>query len=145
RRKNQEIRLEIPYPLARAVLDPERVAQVIDNLLSNAIKFSHPGTRITLRAAVREDLLEISVSDQGVGIPPEDMPRLFSLVERPSVKPTAGEPSTGLGLAIVRRIVESHGGRVEARSEVGRGSTFTVLLPLAGPAEPVLRLSSRAG
>ncbi len=73
------------------------------------------------------------MKDRGAGLSPEDMSRLFGRFQRLSAKPTGGEGSTGLGLSIVKRIAELHGGRAWAESQAGRGSTFHVTLPLAGP------------
>jgi len=132
-RKGVHLRLEAPEDLPALVCDREHLAQALNNLVSNAVKFSLPETEILLRAAVDGEFLVVEVADQGVGIPEEDMPTLFSYVRRPSVRPTGDEMSTGLGLPLVRRIIEAHGGTVRATSVQGRGSTFTLRLPLAGP------------
>ncbi len=132
-RKGVRLRLEAPEELPNLVCDRERLAQVLNNLVSNAVKYSHPQTEIRLRAAVDGEFLVVDVADQGVGIPQEELPTLFSFVQRPSVRPTGDELSTGLGLPLVRRIVEAHGGTVRATSVPGQGSTFTLRLPLVGP------------
>jgi len=113
-------------------MDEKRVEQILNNLVSNAIKFSHPETLITVRVSAEDDYLRVAVEDQGQGIPKKDMKKLFSDSGRPGVKPTAGEPSTGLGLAIVKRLVEAQGGSIDVESEVGKGSTFSFTLPVAG-------------
>jgi signal transduction histidine kinase len=112
--------------------DIDRIREAIDNLLSNAIKYSPIGGRITVNAADDGDNTIIGVTDQGAGLSPEDLGRLFGRFQRLSAKPTAGESSTGLGLSIVKRIVDMHGGEVTAKSDgPGSGSTFTITLPAA--------------
>lgn len=127
--KRIELTLEGASDLPIVHMDAKRVHQVINNLISNAIKFSHPDSRIELRAVTGEGEVNISVADQGQGIPADEIPRIFSEFGRISVRPTGGEKSTGLGLAIVKRIVEAHGGRIRVESEVKKGSTFTISLP----------------
>ncbi len=126
------IRLEllIPEEPVHAWLDPERIEQVLTNLINNAIKFSDPHTTITLSLSVEGGRLVLSVSDQGRGIPRDELPKLFEEFSRTSTTPTAGEKSTGLGLAIVKRMVSAHGGYVDVSSVVGMGSLFIVNLPL---------------
>ena len=119
-------------------LDRRRIDQVLDNLITNAIKFSYPDTQITIFAEQAEKFVEIAVRDQGQGIPQAELAKLFADFSRTSVKPTAGERSTGLGLAIVRRIARAHGGQVSVQSEVGKGSTFRIRLPLTPEAEPAI-------
>jgi signal transduction histidine kinase len=111
--------------------DPDRLREAIDNLVSNAIKYSPMGGRIGIAVTSEGDDLLIRVSDNGPGLSPEDMSRLFGRFQRLSAKPTAGESSTGLGLSIVKRIVELHGGQVTAQSlGPGSGTTFTIALPV---------------
>lgn len=109
--------------------DKERISQVIDNLLSNAIKFSKPGT--TIKVSLESDNEEVIfyVKDQGPGIPPEDVEKLFAEFQKLSNKPTAGEKSTGLGMAIVKKIVDGHNGKVSVQSKVGEGAEFKISLP----------------
>jgi signal transduction histidine kinase len=127
--KKIRLDLELDPEIGSAVLDPDRINQVLSNLLGNAIKFSHPGTSVTLSARGLADEVELQVRDRGPGIPADELPKLFHRYGRGSVRPTAGERSSGLGLVIVRRMVEAHGGTVGVRSKVGEGSTFTVRLP----------------
>ena len=134
------IRLEFApersLPLFR--FDRGKVEQVLNNLISNALNYSPPGTAVTVRAFRLDDSVVVSVCDHGPGIPAEELDHLFKPFSRTSAQSTGGERSTGLGLAISRKIVDGHGGRIWAESEVGRGSTFSFSLPesYAGPAAP---------
>jgi signal transduction histidine kinase len=112
--------------------DTDRVREAIDNLVSNAIKYSPIGGKITVAVTHEDDNTVIRVSDEGAGLSPEDLSRLFGRFQRLSAKPTAGESSTGLGLSIVKRIIDMHGGEITANSDgPGKGSTFTITLPAA--------------
>jgi signal transduction histidine kinase len=113
--------------------DHARLREAIDNLVSNAIKYSPPGTGIDISLERRNGEASIKVSDQGAGLSPEDMSRLFGRFQRLSAKPTGGESSTGLGLSIAKRIVELHGGTIRAASDgPGAGATFEIVLPAGG-------------
>jgi signal transduction histidine kinase len=127
----KEQRIEVDAPEYVAVSgDPDRLREAIDNLVSNAIKYSPIGGRIRMSVGRNGDDTVIRVSDNGPGLSPEDMGRLFGRFQRLSAKPTAGESSTGLGLSIVKRIVELHGGQITAESlGPGSGTTFTIALP----------------
>ncbi|HEV3372526.1 MAG TPA: DUF3369 domain-containing protein [Xanthobacteraceae bacterium] len=115
--------------------DPDRLREAVDNLVSNAIKYSPVGGHIELAMSLAGDDALIRVADEGAGLTEEDISRLFGRFQRLSARPTAGESSTGLGLSIVKRIVELHGGRVSAQSPgPGRGTTFTIRLPLGAAA-----------
>src|SRR6201995_5431257 len=115
-----------------AMCDSDRMREAIDNLVSNAIKYSPIGGKISLAVDHDDDNTVIRVTDQGAGLSPEDLGRLFGRFQRLSAKPTAGESSTGLGLSIVKRIIDMHGGEVTATSPgPNKGSTFTVTLPAA--------------
>jgi signal transduction histidine kinase len=104
--------------------------EAIDNLVSNAIKYSPIGGKIMLLVSHERNITVIRIADEGAGLSPEDLGRLFGRFQRLSAKPTAGESSTGLGLSIVKRIIDMHGGRITADSPgPGHGSTFTVTLP----------------
>ena len=111
-------------------VDPDMMSRVVMNLISNAIKYTDAGGKITLRSQIVDDQVAFEVEDTGRGIPAEAMPRLFQKFYR--VKENAGAaPGTGLGLSLVKHIVEeSHGGKIEVESQVGKGSTFRVKLPL---------------
>ena len=113
-------------------MDKERINQVLNNLVGNAIKFSHKNTTITVKAEFLSEKNEvrISVHDQGQGIPKDELNKIFKDFGRTSVRGTEDEKSYGLGLAIVKRILEAHGGKIWVKSEVGKGSTFTFVLPV---------------
>jgi len=102
---------------------------VLLNLLSNALKFTPEGGRIDVRATLNDGLVEVSVTDTGVGIAPEDQETIFEEFRQVGTAATKVE-GTGLGLALSRKFVELHGGRIWVKSEVGRGSTFTFTLPV---------------
>jgi signal transduction histidine kinase len=110
--------------------DTDRIREAIDNLISNAIKYSPMGGRIDVAVEQEGGDTIVRISDEGAGLSPEDLGRLFGRFQRLSAKPTAGESSTGLGLSIVKRIIDMHGGEVIAESDgPGKGSTFTITLP----------------
>jgi len=111
-------------------IDEQRIGQAIDNLLTNALKFSPSGTNVFLNLRKEENNVVFSIRDEGPGIPADEQPLLFNEFQRLSIRPTAGESSTGLGLAITKRIIDAHGGKIEVESHVGRGSTFSLILPL---------------
>lgn len=112
------------------MFDAERFRQVVDNLLTNAIKFSPSETKIHLTCREMGNTIEIAVIDQGPGIPPEEVDKLFGAFQTLSTRPTGGEKSTGLGLSIAKQIVDSHGGDIEVESKVGVGTTFAVRIPI---------------
>jgi signal transduction histidine kinase len=109
--------------------DFRRLMQVLDNLIANAVKFSHLNGLVSVTATYRRRTWRIDVADSGIGIPEEEAGQLFSRFVRASNARTAGLPGTGLGLSIVKVLVDMHGGHVEVRSTLGRGSTFSVYLP----------------
>jgi signal transduction histidine kinase len=114
------------------LFDPAKIEQVLDNLTTNAIKYSPPGSRVHIRLQTSgEEEILISVQDEGPGIPPAEMEKLFKPFQRTSVKTTSGEKSTGLGLVIVKRIVTGHGGRIWVESQLGIGSTFYVAISIS--------------
>ncbi len=112
--------------------DPDRLHQVIKNLLSNAIKYSPEGGPVEIETGVEGKYVTVSVTDHGIGIPPEELPHIFERFRRVERKELAGITGTGLGLAIVKHLVEMHGGKIRVASEPGRGSTFTVHIPMRG-------------
>ena len=111
--------------------DSRRLLQVFDNLIGNAVKFSHVGGQVRVVAACDGSTWRIDVSDTGIGIPPEDVTRLFGPFIRGSNARMAGLPGTGLGLSIVKVLVEMHGGHVDVNSVLDEGSMFSVSLPVA--------------
>lgn len=130
---DHELVVDVPADV-EVVADHGFLHHVVGNLLSNAAKFAPAGTRITLRGHVADDALTISVTDEGPGIARDDQERIFELF-RQSAQPEASARGTGVGLTIVRRYVELVGGQVEVDSELGRGATFTVRVPVR-PAFP---------
>ena len=133
--KGVRLERDIPVDTALAVVDPDRIQQVMWNLLTNAVRFTPRGGRITVGLRLNPSELVVSVADTGTGIEPSVLPHVFQRFRQ-------GEPGTGrdhgglgLGLALVRHFVELHGGRVTASSEgPGRGATFVVMLPTPPPA-----------
>jgi signal transduction histidine kinase len=131
--KQQTITVAAPVHLS-TMCDADRMREAIDNLVSNAIKYSQIGGGIIIEVAAEAANIALRVTDEGAGLSPEDLGRLFGRFQRLSAKPTAGESSTGLGLSIVKRIIDMHGGEVTADSRgPGRGSTFTITLPATEP------------
>lgn len=117
--------MDIPADFPLIDVDPGRLRQVLVNLLANALRFSPRGGEIMLAASCHRDgAFEISVSDQGPGVPPDILPHIFDRFTR-----SPDSPGSGLGLAIARRLVEAHGGRLEAGSPPGGGTTLTLHLP----------------
>jgi signal transduction histidine kinase len=111
--------------------DPEELRVVVDNICGNAVKYTRPGGSVVVEARVRDGYGEVAVTDTGLGISAGDLTRLFSAFDRSTNPDALTIPGTGLGLAISRRIAELHSGEIVVDSELGRGSTFTVRVPLA--------------
>jgi len=129
--KGRTLKCKTPENLPAVMGEARKLHQILVNLLTNAIKYSEPGTQITLSTRVDQSAVRFEVSDQGVGIRKEHMPRLFEKFYRaddPLVRRTSG---TGLGLYIVRSLVTMLGGQVHVRSRHGKGSVFTVTIPRA--------------
>ena len=133
-RRAQEHRFLLDFPEHFPLLDadPDRLVQVLRNLLDNAVKYSPQGGLIVVRGEVRKDEVVISVADQGVGIAPEHLNRLFEKFFRAKSSLGRHVVGSGLGLPIARTIVESHGGHIWAESQVGQGTTLYFALPLGG-------------
>ena len=119
----------LPDALPSVTGDATRLEQVVNNLLDNAVKYTPAGGQVELSAAAGPEVVAVSVRDTGPGIPREDQARVFERFYRGD-RARAGDGGSGLGLAIVREIVQAHGGRVQVESQVGRGTTMTVLLPV---------------
>lgn len=137
--KHQTIANEIPDRLPAIVADSRRLTQVLTNLVHNAIKFTPDGGRISVRARPDDGGLQVEVQDTGIGIAPEDIPKLFhdyGQLARQSAHKTVG---TGLGLSISKALVEAHGGQIGVESEPGKGSTFWFTLPPQPPAPEAKR------
>jgi PAS domain S-box-containing protein len=117
-------------PELRLVADPAKVRQMLLNLVSNAIKFTPSGGRIDIRRRRIESAVEISVTDTGIGIAEEDLGRLFTEFQQLDAGRGQRQEGTGLGLALTKRMAELHGGQVTVESEPGKGSTFTLRLPV---------------
>jgi two-component system phosphate regulon sensor histidine kinase PhoR len=130
-RAGLELTVGIPSDLPRVMADETRIEQVLINLLHNAIKFTPPGGKVTLSAEAMGNAVAISIADTGIGIPADDLPRIFERFYKVD-RARAGE-GTGLGLAIAKHIVQAHGGDIRAQSKEGKGSTFTFTLPIASP------------
>jgi signal transduction histidine kinase len=137
-RKNIALTTEVPNGLT-AMLDAARFKQVLYNYLSNAVKFTPPGGRVSLRVTVDGPRFRLEVEDTGIGIEQQEMARLFQEFQQLPNSRTADQ-GTGLGLALTRHIVEAQGGQVAVRSEPGRGSVFSAVLPLNG-----IALAAEAG
>jgi len=136
-RRTEIHRFLLDFPERFPILDadPDRVVQVLRNLLDNAVKYSPEGGLIVVRGEVHEDEVVISVADQGVGLTPEHLNRLFEKFFRAKSSLGRHVVGSGLGLPISRTIVESHGGRIWAESQVGQGTTLFFALPLEGPSQ----------
>lgn len=127
--------VELVDNLPKAKFDRDKIIQVLTNLVNNAIKFTPEGGRVSICAQRQREELVIRVSDTGMGIPKEGLSKIFDRFYRVH-RPGKEIQGTGLGLSIVHKIVMMHGGRIEVASEVGKGTTFTVFLPLVPKAEP---------
>lgn len=130
---DHRIVLGLPPDAVPVRCDADRMQQVLGNLVSNAVKYS-PGGTIGVTVEREGDHAVIAVSDQGIGIAPEELPHVFQPFRRAGSSRAHGISGAGLGLSVARRIVEAHGGQIEVQSRVGQGSRFSVHLPLVEPA-----------
>ncbi len=127
------VRLASSVPVLSVNADPDRLEQVLGNLVDNAIKYGRPEGSVSIGAKMLDDdLVEVSVTDDGPGIPPEALDRLFERFYRVDKGRSREQGGTGLGLAIVKHIVQSHGGKAWATSRLGHGSSFFFTVPMAG-------------
>jgi two-component system, sensor histidine kinase and response regulator len=138
RRKHIDLAL-CATAIPRLTVDPARVAQVLGNLLSNAVKFTPEGGRVEVRLGTEEGQVVLAVADTGVGLPVADRERIFERFYRTAIARRQAIQGTGLGLTITRAIVEAHNGTIAVDSDEGRGSTFTVRLPLRLRPAPAAR------
>jgi two-component system sensor histidine kinase SenX3 len=126
---DREVVCEAEAGLPRIQVDREALARAVSNLLENAGKYSEPGTPIRVVARRAGSTVHISVEDRGAGIPAEEQAKLFDRFMRGAAARRAGMRGIGVGLALVKSVAEAHGGAVLLRSEPGRGSTFTLVIP----------------
>lgn len=126
----RELRAEVPADLPPVSIDPGRLRQTIGNLIDNAIRHTPQGKGITLRAAAERDHTLITIADEGEGIAPEDLPRLFDRFYRVDPARARRDGGSGLGLSIAKRLVEMHGGQISVESQLGHGATFIIRLPV---------------
>jgi signal transduction histidine kinase len=133
------LHVEAPAGIGPLMVDPQRMQQVLGNLVANSLRHTPAGGRIDLRAGAYDGVATIAVADTGSGIAPEHLPRLFERFYRVDQARSRAMGGFGLGLAISQWIAQAHGGRITVQSRLGRGSVFTVTLPLllpTGPAAP---------
>ncbi len=136
---------ETSSDLPAILADREEMVQLVTNLTANAIKYSHEGTTVRVGLAAEGRSLVLHVRDEGIGIPPEDLPHIFEEFFRSKRGRLHAAVGTGLGLSIVRTIAEHHGGEVSVASTLGAGTTFSVRLPVDGPAVPGADRPGRPG
>ncbi|MGE5296942.1 MAG: PAS domain S-box protein [Solirubrobacterales bacterium] len=129
--------VDLQSNLPAAVYDNDRIIQVLINLVNNAVKFTPEGGRVLLSVSAQEEHLVIKVSDTGYGIPKDDLAKVFDQFYRVH-RPGKEIKGTGLGLAIVSKIVAAHAGKIEVESEIDKGTTFTMYLPLVPPSVPAV-------
>jgi len=127
--KNLRLELQVPDDFPTVHADERRLEEVVHNLLDNAVKYSHQNGRIVLNAGAPDQEVVLSVCDEGIGIAANDLPRIFERFYRADRARSRELGGTGLGLSIVKHIAQLHGGRVEAESVVGQGTTIRVILP----------------
>ena len=127
--KKYELIREYPITPIWLEIDTDKMTQVIDNILNNAIKYSPDGGKIKVGMKTTDAQLIISISDEGLGIPKKDLPRIFDRFYRVDKARSRAQGGTGLGLAIAKEIIKQHKGFIWAKSEYGKGSTFTIVLP----------------
>ena len=127
--KKYELVRDYPITSVWIEIDTDKMTQVIDNILNNAVKYSPDGGKITVTMKTTDDQMILSISDQGLGIPKQDLPRIFDRFYRVDRARSRAQGGTGLGLAIAKEIIKQHKGFIWAKSEYGKGSTFTIVLP----------------
>ena len=127
--KKYELVRDYPINPVWIEIDTDKMTQVIDNILNNAIKYSPDGGKITVSMKTTDDQMILSIKDQGLGIPKQDLPKIFDRFYRVDRARSRAQGGTGLGLAIAKEIIKQHNGFIWAKSEYGKGSTFTIVLP----------------
>jgi signal transduction histidine kinase len=128
-RRGIALQMNVDERLGEVRADERKIRQIVLNLLSNAIKFTPEGGRIEVAAVPKDGLVEVSVSDTGVGIAPEDQEAVFEEFRQVGTAAKKVE-GTGLGLTLCRKFIELHGGKIWVKSELGAGSTFTFTIPV---------------
>lgn len=131
--KNITIKVDLPENLPVVQGDSDMLSQVLINLIDNAVSYTQPGGEIRIGAAAGQDELKVDVQDNGIGIPPESLSRVFERFYRVDKARSREQGGTGLGLSIVKHIIDAHRGSVQVESKVGKGSTFSFVLPLTEP------------
>ncbi|MCK5083158.1 MAG: ATP-binding protein, partial [Candidatus Omnitrophica bacterium] len=121
----------ISKDLSKVKIDEASIAQVLLNLIDNGIKYSQEKGSVTISSQEKDSFICINISDTGIGIPEEDIERIFERFYRVDKARSRQLGSTGLGLAIVKHIIQAHGGEVSVQSQLGKGSTFSFTLPKA--------------
>lgn len=129
RNNNYSIKRELVSSPIFVDIDPDRIVQVLDNVMNNAVKYSPDGGTITAKMIVKDDEVQISIKDEGIGIPQEDLADIFKRFYRVDRARSRAMGGTGLGLAISREVVSQHGGRIWAESVERKGTTFNITLP----------------
>lgn len=127
--KKYEIILDYPINSIWVEIDTDKMTQVIDNIINNAIKYSPDGGKITVSMKTTDTQMILSISDEGLGIPKKDLPKIFDRFYRVDKARSRAQGGSGLGLAIAKEIIKQHNGFIWAKSEYGKGSTFTIVLP----------------
>jgi signal transduction histidine kinase len=131
--RERDVRLEVEIPgiVSELCANRDMMQSLVKNLVDNAVKFNRPGGSVKIRLMETPEVFRLDVADEGIGIPPEAIPRLFNKFFRVQSFTESGVQGTGLGLALAKQAVEAHGGRIEVCSQPGVGTRFTVTLPKA--------------
>jgi signal transduction histidine kinase len=132
------VSLQAEHDLPPVPIDPHQIERVALNVLANAVKFTGEGGRIQVRLGREDDGVRVEVEDSGIGIPPDQLPRVFDRFHQVDASRTRRHGGAGIGLALARELVELHGGRITAESVLGEGTTVRFWLPLAGPPDAVI-------
>lgn len=142
-KKQLKLSIQKNFDLPEIAADLGKFKQVMYNLLSNAVKFTPENGSITVKTSIKDGFIETSVEDTGIGIKEEDIGLIFEEFRQADVSLSRQFEGTGLGLALTRKLVELHGGRIWAKSQIGKGSTFTFILPLEGSIEETSQLEQK--